>query len=425
MDQPEDFIELGTRNIWGGTAAFGLRRNDRRQHAYIIGKSGAGKSTLLKNIILQDLQAGAGIAVIDPHGDLALELLDHILPWRTDDVVYFDPADVEHPIGLNLLASVSPDARHLVVSGIIGAFKSVWGDSWGPRLEYILSATLAALLECDNVSLLGVQRMLVDARYRDWVVKQVKDPAVRHFWRGEFEAWDQRFRAEAIAPIQNKVGQLLMAAPLRNILGQVKSKIDARFMMDHRRIFIANLSKGRLGADKANLLGAILVTQFQLAAMSRANVPVEERTDFALVIDEFHNFSTDSFASILAEIRKYGISMTLSHQYVAQLAEEVRDAVFGNVGTLISFRVGESDAAALAREFGGDFQPNHFTDLENFEVCVKLLDGGVQRAPFLGKTHPPAGQGYGRGNNIRRRSREKYAVPRAVVEDKIRRWMSR
>jgi hypothetical protein len=417
------FIQIGMREIWGGKYPFGLYRADRRNHTYLIGKTGSGKSTLLRNLLLQDIESGEGVGLIDPHGDVAMEVLRQIPSWRTDDVVYFDAADLDHPIGLNLLADVPAARRHLVVSGIVGAMKSIWRESWGPRLEYILSATLSALTECQNVTVLGVQRMLVDERYRQWVLRQVRDPVVHQFWTGEFAAYDPRLRVEAISAVQNKLGALLLSSPLRNILGQVRSGIDARQIMDRRRIFIANLSKGKLGADRANLLGAILVTQFQLAALGRADMPEAERADFFLAIDEFHNFSTDSFASILSEARKYRLSMLLANQYIEQLTDEVRDAIFGNVGSLISFRVSERNAELLSREFGQTYLPSTFSSLGNYEVCVKLLAYGQHGDPFLGKTLPPIGRRYGRGANILRRSRERYASSRVVVEDKIGRWM--
>jgi hypothetical protein len=421
-------VHIGERQGWGGQTPFGLSRADRRHHTYVLGKTGTGKTTMLRNLILQDIEAGEGVAVIDPHGDLAHDLLDHIPPWRTDHVVYFNPADQEHPIALNLIQGVpvvAPEGRHVVASGLVSAFKSIWRDSWGPRLEYILYACVAALLECPNTSILGIPRMLVDDRYRGWVLKQVKDPAVRSFWLSEFAGYDRRFLAEVISPIQNKVGQLLMSPPVRNILGQVRSKIDVRFMMDSGRILIADLSKGRLGEDKANLLGAILVTQFQLAAMARASAPEEGRRDFHLYIDEFHNFSTDSFASILSEARKYRLCLILSHQYTDQLRPEIRKAVLGNVGTLIAFRVGETDAEILEREYGHSYSARHFTELNNHEVCVKLLADGENLEPFVGRTLPPQGTRHGRRENLIRRSRERFATPRHVVEDKIRRWMER
>jgi hypothetical protein len=419
----KEHIVIGTREHWGQKLPFALSPNDRRQHLYTIGKSGAGKTTLLRNLILQDIEAGHGVGVIDPHGDLATDLLDHIPRRRIEDVAYFNPADVEYPVGLNLLGSVPVENRHLVASGIVSVFKSIWRDFWGPRMEYILYATVAALLECQNVSLLGVQRMLSDARYRAWVVKQVKDPMVRSFWVNEFENYDSKFLQEAIAPIQNKVGQLLMSPHLRNVLGQVRSRIDARFMMDRGRIFIADVSKGKLGEDKSNLIGALLVTQFQLAAMSRADVPEHERRDFFLCVDEFQSFATDSFVSILSEARKYRLCLTLSHQYVEQLKPEIREAVFGNVGSIVAFRVGQRDAEVLEREFGSAYPAGHFTRLSNYEVYAKLLNDGEWGEPFAGMTLPPVGARHGHGETVVRRSREKYATARQAVEEKIRRWL--
>ena len=302
----EGFIHIGKRQVWGGEQPFGLSRADRRQHLYAIGKTGTGKSSLLRNLILQDLAAGNGVGLIDPHGDLAEEILDHIPRWRADHVVYFNPADQEFPIGFNLLQSVPRDRRHLVAAGVVSAFKNTWSESWGPRMEYVLSASVSALLDAENVSILSLPRMLVDERYRDWVVRQVKDPVVRSFWTREFAGYDKRFRSEVIAPVQNKVGQLIMSSPIRNILGQIRSKITPRFMMDRERIFIANLSKGRLGAEASSLLGAFLVTEFQVAAMARADMPEADRRDFFLYIDEFHSFTSDSFASILSESASIG-----------------------------------------------------------------------------------------------------------------------
>ena len=267
--------------------------------------------------------------------------------------------------------------------------------------------------------------MLVDERYRQWVLKQVKDPLVRSVWQQELGRYDKRLWQEAIAPIQNKIGQFLIAPPVRNILGQVRSRIDAGFMMDHNRIFIANLSKGRLGEDKSNLLGAILVTTFQLAAMARTTRPEAERQDFFLFVDEFQNFTSDSFASILSEARKYHLALTLSHQHVSQLRDEIRESVFGNVGSTIAFRVGSADAALLACEFDESYQAKHFTQLGRHEVCARLLDDGAYGEPINGLTLPPLDYHFGRRENIIRRSREKYATPRAVVEDKMRRWLER
>jgi hypothetical protein len=416
-------IVLGIREEWGQEVPLVLFPEDRRHHLYTVGKSGTGKTTLLRNLILQDIEAGNGVGVIDPHGDLATDILDHIPRRRIEDVAYFNPADLEYPLGFNLLGNTPPDRRHLVASGIVSAFQGIWPDFWGPRLEYILHAAVAALLHCENVSLLGVQRMLSDDRYRAWVVKQVEDPMVRAFWTSEFERYDPRFLQEAVAPIQNKVGQLLMSPHVRNILGQVRSRIDARFMMDEGRIFIADLSKGKLGADKSNLLGALLATQFQLAAMSRADVPESERKDFYLYVDEFQSFASDSFVSILSEARKYRLCLTLSHQYIDQLRPEIRDAVFGNVGSIVSFRVGHRDSKILEQTFGETYTARQFTTLSNREVYAKLLQLGQDCEPCLGRTLPPFGTNHSRRETIIFRSREKYSALRADVERKIALWM--
>lgn len=421
----EHTVLLGDRQVWGGEEPFGLSRRDRRQHTYCVGKTGTGKTTLLRNLILQDIYAGEGVTVIDPHGDLAEELLDYIPRWRTDHLVYFNPADHEYPVALNLLQPGPTERQHLIASGLVGCFKSIWRDSWGPRLEYLLFACVAALLDCPNTSLLGVPRMLTDSRYRLWVIEQCQDPVVKAFWQEEFAGYDRRFLSEVISPVQNKVGQLLMAAPVRNILGQVKSKIDLRFVLDNRRILIANLAKGRLGEDKANLLGAVLVAQLQLAALQRASVPEGRRVDHYCYVDEFHNFTTDSFATILSEARKYRLCLHLSHQFTAQLQPSIRDAVFGNVANLISFRVGESDAAILEREIGGGYRARHFTELSNHHVCCKVLEAGAHDEPFLARTHPPLFEPHDRRQNLIRRSRERFATPRAVVEERIERWMRR
>ncbi len=422
MDYETTYI--GNRKIWGGEKPFGISTVDRRQHLYVIGKTGTGKTTLLRNLISQDIERGRGVGVIDPHGDLAEEILDSIPKWRANDVLYFNPADSDFPVGFNLLQGTLGERKHLESSGLVSAFKHIWRDSWGPRLEYILYASVAALMECENVSLLGVPRMLTDARYRQWVINQVRDPIVRYFWEREFPQFDKRFLAEIIAPIQNKVGQLLMAAPLRNVFGQVKSRIDPRFIMDNKRIFIANLSKGRLGEDKANLLGSLLVSKFQTAAMERSDTPEEKRTDFYFFIDEFHNFSTDSFADILSEARKYRLNLTLSHQYLGQMSPEVRDAVFGNAGSLISFRIGISDAEIISNEFGLPGVTEGFTGLGNYEVFAKLLDNGNHHQSFVGKTMPSMAIHYGRGADIRKKSRERFGTKRALVESRVSRWLN-
>jgi hypothetical protein len=418
-------ITIGEREGWGDARPFGIAAIDERHHVYIIGKTGSGKTTLLRNLIVQHIALGHGVGVIDPHGDLSEELLNLIPPKRADHLVYFNPGDLEFPIGLNPIGNVAPDARHLTASGIVGAFKGIWRDSWGPRLEYILYNAVSALLECRNQTLLGVNRLLVDDEYRARVIQQVKDPFTRAFWAEEYENYDERFKREAIAPIQNKLGQFLLNPVIRNILGQVKKKVDIPFVMDNGRLFIANLSKGRLGHDKANLLGSLLVTQFQLGAMARSGRPESERRDFYLFIDEFQNFSTDAFASILAEARKYRLCMALSHQYIDQLPLPIRQAVFGNVGTLIAFRIGSTDAEVMEKEFGNALPASSLADLERYETVVKLLVEGSNLQPFRAKMLPPLGNPTGRKDKLIALSRERFAMPRRVIEDKLKRWMRR
>ena len=420
--EPE--ITIGERPGWGDPQPFGIAAVDERQHIYIIGKTGSGKTTLLRNLIVQHIMLGHGVGVVDPHGDLAEELLNHIPPTRADHLVYFNPGDIEFPIGMNVIGSVKPDERHLVASGIVSAFKAIWRDSWGPRLEYILYNAVSALLECRNQTLLGVNRLLTDDYYRAKVIHQIKDPFIRAFWAEEYENYDnERFKREAIAPIQNKIGQFLLNPVVRNILGQVRKKVDIPFVMDNSRLFIANLSKGRLGHDKANLLGSLLVTQFQLGAMARSTKPESERRDFYLFIDEFQNFSTDAFASILAEARKYRLCLTLSHQYIDQLPEPIRQAVFGNVGTLIAFRIGYTDAEVMTKEFGKAIPATSLADLERYEAVVKLLVEGANQEPFRAKMLPPLENRVGRTENLIKLSRDRFAIPRAKIEEKLKRWM--
>ena len=417
-------ITIGERHGWGDPIVFGISAADLRHHVYVIGKTGSGKTTLLRNLILQHVAYGHGVGLIDPHGDLAEELLCHIPPKRADHLCYFNPGDLEFPVGMNLIGNVAPDDRHLVASGIVSAFKGIWRDSWGPRLEYILYNALSALLDCQNATLLGINRLLVDEKYRAGVVRQVKDPFIRAFWQEEYEGYDPRFQREAIAPIQNKLGQFLLNPVVRNILGQVKTKVSIPFVMDHERIFIANLSKGRLGHDKANLVGSLLVTQFQLAAMARADRPEEDRPDFHLFIDEFQNFSTDAFASILAEARKYRLCLALSHQYIDQLPLPVRQAVFGNIGTLIAFRIGYADAEVVEKELGKAVPASALADLDRYEAVVKLLEDGTNKTPFRARMFPPLKNGVGHKDKLIARSRERFATPRRIVEGKLNRWMA-
>jgi hypothetical protein len=424
MDQTP--IAIGTRTFWVSDEPklVLLHPEDRTQHLYIVGKTGLGKSTLLRNLILQDLYAGRGVGLLDPHGDLARDVLDAIPRGRTNDVLYFNPGDLSRPVGLNLLPKVPRDEEHLVVAGVLSAFRGIWGSSWGPRLEYILGHALAALLDHGHLTILALPRLLSDDAFRERITAKVRDPVVRAFWREEYARYDKRFRLEAIAPIQNKVGRLLASPPMRNLLGQVGTRFDAGFLMDHERIMIADLAKGMVGDDQSRLLGALLLSQFQWAAMRRAGRPDAARIPFYLYIDEFQSFATEALTSILAEARKYGLSLVLAHQYLDQLTDEIRQSVFGNAGNLIAFRVGQRDARILEDELGGDVKMGNLVSLEKYEFYARLLDQGRMREPFRGRTLVPIhGTVTGRREAVIRHSRERYGRPREEVERKIDRWL--
>jgi len=419
-------VAIGTRTYWVSDEEklVLLAPEDRAQHLYIVGKTGLGKSTLLRNLILQDLYAGRGVGLLDPHGDLARDVLDAIPRGRTNDVLYFNPGDLARPVGLNLLPKVARDEEHLVVAGVLSAFRGIWGSSWGPRLEYILGHALAALLDHGGLTILALPRLLADDAFRERLTARVRDPIVRAFWRDEYARYERRFRLEAIAPIQNKVGRLLANAPMRNVFGQTRNRFDAGFLMDRSRIMIADLGKGVVGDDHARLLGALLLSQFQWAAMRRAVLPDAARTPFYLYIDEFHSFATEALTSILAEARKYGLSLVLAHQYLDQLTDEIRQSVFGNAGNLIAFRVGQSDARILEDELGGDVKMGNLVSLGKHEIYARLLDHGRMREPFRGKTLAPVrGTATGRREAVTRQSRERYGRPREEVERKIERWL--
>lgn len=403
---------------------FGIKTDDRRRHMYLIGKTGMGKSTVLENMIIDDIRAGRGVAVCDPHGDLAEKIIQFIPPERVKDVVYFNPADMEYPVAFNVVEQVDHNVQHLVASGLIGVFQKLWADSWGPRLEYILRNAILAILDFPGSTLLGVVRMLSDKSYRKQVVANIKDPVVKAFWEKEFAGYADKFASEAVSPIQNKVGQFLSSSLMRNIVGQVKSSIDVREIMDSSKILIMNLSKGRIGEDNSALLGAMMITKIQLAAMSRVDIPEKERKDFYLYIDEFQNFSTDSFANILSEARKYRLDLILAHQYIEQLSEKVKPAVFGNVGTMIAFRVGSADAEELAKEFLPTFNEEDLVNLPKYEMYLKLMIDGVASSPFSAKGLPPMSEDEKthQEEKVIRASREKYATPKAVVEESIMNW---
>ncbi len=403
---------------------FGIKQDDRRRHMYLIGKTGMGKSTILENMIVGDIHAGHGLAIVDPHGDLAEKVIQYIPNNRINDVVFFNPSDIEYPIAFNVVEQVEPHLRHLVASGLIGVFQKLWADSWGPRLEYILRNAILAILDFPGSTLLGVVRMLSDKAYRKRVVANIKDPVVKAFWEREFSSYADKFASEAVSPIQNKVGQFLSSSLMRNIVGQVKSSINLRQVMDEGKILIMNLSKGRIGEDNSALLGAMMITKIQLAAMSRVDTPEKDRKDFYLYIDEFQNFSTESFANILSEARKYRLNLILAHQYIEQLSDSVKAAVFGNVGTMITFRVGATDAEELAKEFAPVFNEEDLVNLPKYEMYLKLMIDGLASSPFSGRGLPPLRDEEQTDNfdKVIHYSREKYANQRSLVEDKILRW---
>ncbi|MBU4347404.1 type IV secretion system DNA-binding domain-containing protein [Patescibacteria group bacterium] len=420
-DEITIFAETTFRNQF---RKFGIKTDDRRRHMYLIGKTGMGKSTLLENMVVEDIRAGRGVVLVDPHGDLAEKIIEYIPSNRVNDVIYFNPADIEYPIAFNVVEQVEPHLRHLVASGLIGVFQKLWADSWGPRLEYILRNTILAILDYPGSTLLAVTRMLSDKAFRKKVIEKIQDPVVKAFWVNEFAGYANNFASEAVSPIQNKVGQFLSSSLIRNIVGQVKSSINLRDVMDQGKILILNLSKGRIGEDNSALLGAMVITKIQLAAMSRVNIREEERKDFYLYIDEFQNFTTDSFANILSEARKYRLNLIMAHQYIEQLGDMVKAAVFGNVGTLVVFRVGAIDAEELVKEFTPTFIEEDLVNLPKYEMYLKLMIDGVASDPFSARGLPPLLKEEKMDNieKVVKVSRERYANSREEVEDKIMRW---
>ncbi len=424
MNDEKNLAPLGFCNFRNQKRKFGIKLDDRRRHVYVVGKTGVGKTTLLENMALVDIKAGRGLAMVDPHGEIAEKLLDFIPEERIDDVIYFNPADMEYPIAFNPMEQVSPEFRHLVASGLMGVFKKIFVDVWSARMAYILNNTLLALLEFPGSTLLGIMRMLSEPVYRRKIVENLQDPVVKAFWVNEFARYTQRLETEAVAAIQNKVGQFVSNPLIRNILGQTRSTLNMREIMDKGKIFIVNLSKGKIGEDNSALLGAMVITRLQLAAMSRVDLPEEQRRDFFLYVDEFQNFATDSFANILSEARKYRLSLVLAHQYIGQLmtdqSTKVRDAVFGNVGTIITFRVGGADAEFLETEFMPEFLQNDLVNLAKANIYIKLMIDGVASRPFSAETLPPQKTPLLVYKDIIiKNSQEQYGTRRKIVEDKI------
>jgi len=425
---PSDITFLAKTNFRKKDQVFGIKRVDRRQHSYVVGKTGVGKTAFLKNMALQDIQNGEGLAIIDPHGEFVEEVLDSIPAHRINDVVYFNPADMEFPVSFNIMEVADPRYKHLIASGLIGIFTKIWANVWSARMEYILSNTILALLDTPGTTLLGIPRMLVDRDYRQKIINNLKDPVVKSFWINEYEEWEPRYRNEAIAPVQNKVGQFLNVSLIRNIVGQSKNTIDIDEIMNTGKILLVNVSKGRIGEDNSAILGAMIITKIQLSAMERVRIPEEDRKDFYLYVDEFQNFATDSFVNILSEARKYRLNLIIAHQYIGQLITEtttaVRDAVFGNVGTIVSFRVGAADAEFLEFEFTPEFLQNDLINLPNYNIYIKLMIDGITSRPFSAKTLPPApvDRENKKREEIIRISRENYSRKQNDAEREITNW---
>ncbi len=411
---------------------FGLDNgDDRSRHMYVIGKSGTGKSTIFESMVSQDIANGFGVGVLDPHGETIDKILERIPANRVDDVIYFDPSDVDTPVALNLLEMDDLSQKNLMASALVSAIKHHFDYSWGPRLEYLLNYAILTLLEVQGTTMLGITRLMEDENYRKFILHNVKDPVVLKFWDTEFQNMrnNPRLITEAVAPIQNKVNRFLASSTIRNILGQRKSTIDIEDAMNNGKILLMNLSKGKIGEDNADLLGALLVSRIQFFALQRAKIPSQERRPFYLYVDEFQNFATGSFESILSESRKYGLGLYLAHQYTAQLPEELLKAVLGNVGTIVAFALGTPDAKALAGEFAPYFTDTDIISLERFHVYMKLMMNGMTSLPFSAKILLPWVEEeciVPKSDNkqwVLELSRKKFGVPKEEVEDKVRRWI--
>lgn len=423
MENQDRVTYFAATDSRGKKVPFGLKAKDRSRHMYVIGKTGMGKSTLLENMAIQDIQNGEGLAFIDPHGSAVEKLLDYVPEHRVKDVIYFAPFDLENPIAFNVMEDVGYDKRHLVTSGLMATFKKIWEDAWSARMEYILTNTLLALLEYPDATLLGVNRMYTDKVYRKKVVDNIKDPVVKDFWVKEFAGYTDRFTQEATPAIQNKIGQFTSNPLIRNIIGQPKSSFDMRQVMDGKKILLINLSKGLVGDTNMRLLGSMLTTRIFLGAMSRAELDpaaLVASTPFYFYVDEFQNFANETFSEILSEARKYNLNLVMAHQYVEQMDEEVRAAVFGNVGTTVAFRVGPFDAETLETVFAPKFMAQDLVGLTFAQIYLSLMIDGVGSPPFSAVTLPPI-EPPARSfkQEVIENSRKQFAVPRAPVEKAI------
>jgi len=387
---------------------FGIKGKDRRKHMYVIGKTGTGKSTLIANMAINDMRNNRGFCVIDPHGDLCEILLDYIPSFRINDVIYLDPSDADHVFALNPLEVQNPAQKELVVSGIVAIFHKLYGNSWGPRLEYVLRNAILSVIDLPGASLLMIPEILTNENFRRKTIEKLQDPILRSYWTNEFEQMTERLRAETISPILNKVGQFLSSKVIRNIVQNPKSTIDLEKVMNEGKILLLNLAQGKMGEDNAALLGAMTITKLQLAAMNRVHLKEEDRRDFYLYVDEFQNFATTSFVKILSEARKYRLNLILANQYIAQIPEEVRSAIFGNAGTMMSFLIGAEDGSYMAREFGERFKEEDLLALGNYQAILKLAIDNITQAPFLTQTLPLPRSATQNREKVIRSSRERY-----------------
>lgn len=425
MTSRHRYIALGSSKI--NDESFGISQSDLRRHLFTIGTTGSGKSTLLEGIAIQLIHQNAGVTFLDPHGDSAERLLAAIPNHRIQDVIYFNAADLDFPIAFNPLAVVDSDQRAVVAESIVSAFKGIWGDSWGARMERIFIIATQTLLACPGETILGINRLFTDASYRAGIVQRISDPALRDFWEQEYETWvKRRHDSEYTEPIKNKVGRLTHNPVTRNILGQSRSKLDLDRVVNRGKILIVNLSKGAIGDQIANFLGSLLVSSIIDTAMGRGDIPEENRRDHVLIADEFHSFATSRFATALSEARKYRLSIIVGQQYLAQLSkqlEDVRHAVFGNVGSFVAFKVGNQDAGRIAEQFDDEYAPRSFVELDPHHVIAKLTHLGRTGQPFAGKSLPPLLFDYQNSQKIAKRSQRFYGTPRKTVEKKIRCWL--
>jgi Type IV secretion-system coupling protein DNA-binding domain len=419
VEDPTSVSLFGLTNFRGNHQKFGIKRQDRGRHTYIIGQTGAGKSFMLQLLTLSDVYHNQGFAIIDPHGDFATDMMKYIPEHRLKDVVYLNPADRDFPMAFNPMEVTDEAVKDHISSELVGVLKRMF-ESWGPRLEYILRYTILALLDFEGATMLDITRMLNEKDFRKQVIAQIQDPVVKSFWITEFASWNEKFASEAVAPVLNKVGAFVANPLVRNIVGQQKSAFNIREIMDQGKILIVNLSRGQVGEDNAAILGALMVTKIQLAAMSRSDMDISKRRPFYLYVDEFQNFATDSFAVILSEARKYGLNLTVANQYISQMPEVVRDAVFGNVGTMISFRVGPVDSVVLGKYFEPVFEMSDLTRLNNQNIFISMIIDGEKALPFSARTLRMPDPSDDLSDEIIRLSRENFASKRADVELDIR-----